>query len=256
MSNHNNTKYNKQEDSKMASFIQKKGIKLAVLIVIAAIVVIGFAIFRKGYADAEEKYVETIHRLEEEVERLSEPVAVYEEASKEIDIAVINAEIRDIGELATIEYLYTDAGKFEDSAELFGKEIPFSFTTKSFIAKWDGAIKAGVDISKVTVEVNKEKKEIIVHIPKAEILSHEVDDESIETLDEKDGLFNKLKIEDIRAFDANSKEAMEKRAIENGLLDKAYENAKAIIYKLVYTDTVAELGYTVTVEEIMESQAD
>lgn len=236
----------------MASFIQKKGKKFVVLIVVAAVVVIVLGIFYKGYSSAKEKYEATIKQLEEEVDRLSEPVAVYEEAAKEIDIAVINAEIRDIGELATIEYLYTDAGKFEDPAELFGKEIPFSFTTKSFIAKWDGSIKAGVDISKVTAEVNETKKEIVVHIPKAEILSHEVDDESIETLDEKDGLFNKLKIDDIRAFDANSKDAMEKRAIENGLLDKALENAKAIIRKLIDNDIVKELEYDITFEVIEE----
>lgn len=236
----------------MASFIQKKGKKFVVLIVVAAVVVIVLGIFYKGYSSAKEKYEATIKQLEEEVDRLSEPVAVYEEAAKEIDIAVINAEIRDIGELATIEYLYTDAGKFEDPAELFGKEIPFSFTTKSFIAKWDGSIKAGVDISKVTAEVNESEKKIVVHIPKAEILSHEVDDESIETLDEKDGLFNKLKIDDIRAFDANSKDAMEKRAIENGLLDKALENAKAIIRKLIDNDIVKELEYDITFEVIEE----
>lgn len=236
----------------MASFIQKKGKKFVVLIVVAAVVVIVLGIFYKGYSSAKEKYEATIKQLEEEVDRLSEPVAVYEEAAQEIDIAVINAEIRDIGELATIEYLYTDAGKFEDPAELFGKEIPFSFTTKSFIAKWDGSIKAGVDISKVTAEVNESEKEIVVHIPKAEILSHEVDDESIETLDEKDGLFNKLKIDDIRAFDANSKDAMEKRAIENGLLDKALENAKAIIRKLIDNDIVKELEYDITFEVIEE----
>lgn len=236
----------------MASFIQKKGKKFVVLIVVAAVVVIVLGIFYKGYSSAKEKYEAAIKQLEEEVDRLSEPVAVYEEAAKEIDIAVINAEIRDIGELATIEYLYTDAGKFEDPAELFGKEIPFSFTTKSFIAKWDGSIKAGVDISKVTAEVNESVKKIVVHIPKAEILSHEVDDESIETLDEKDGLFNKLKIDDIRAFDANSKDAMEKRAIENGLLDKALENAKAIIRKLIDNDIVKELEYDITFEVIEE----
>ena len=43
---------------------------------------------------------------------------------------------------------------------------------------------------------------------------------------------------------------MEKRAIENGLLDKAFENAKAIIYKLIDTDLVQELGYDITFEVI------
>ena len=240
------------KESKISSSLKKKGTKIAVLVVIIAAIIIVVSIFYKGYSSATEKYEATIQRLEEEVDRLSEPVAVYEEASREIDISVINAEIHDIGELATIEYLYTDAGKFEDPAELFGKEIPFSFTTKSFIVKWDGTIKAGVDISKVTAEVDKQKKEIIVHIPKAEILSHEIEDDSIETLDEKDGLFNKIKVEDIREFDTNSKAAMERRAIENGILDKAFENAKSIIYKLLDTDLVKELEYSITFETIEE----
>ncbi len=222
------------------------------LIIAAVILTAALILFLKGYANARDKYVSTIQELEAEVERLSDPVAVYEEATKEIDIRVINADIQSIGELATIEYLYTDAGKFEDPAELFGKEIPFSFTTKSFIAKWDGSIKAGVDITKVTAEANDTTKEILIHIPKAKILSHEIQEESIETLDEKNGLFNQIKVEDIREFDAISKDAMEQRAIENGILDKAFENAKEIIQQLVHTELVEELEYTITFEVMEE----
>lgn len=141
----------------------KRVLMAAVITVIVLVVIITFS----SYKHAQER----VKELEEEVERLSDPIAIYEEASREVDIRLINAEIQDIGELATIEYLYTDAGKFEDPAKIFGKNIPFSFTTKSFIAKWDGSIKAGVDISKVTAEVNQFNKEIIVHIPTAEILS-------------------------------------------------------------------------------------
>lgn len=226
----------------------KKKVKMvlmvAVIMIIALVVIITFS----GYKKAQEK----VKELEKEVERLSDPIAIYEEASREVDIRLINAEIQDIGELATIEYLYTDAGKFEDPAEIFGKDIPFSFTTKSFIAKWDGVIKAGVDISRVTAEVNQFNKEIVVHIPTAKILSHEIDDESIETLDEKNGLFNRLKVDDIREFDGISKDAMEQRAIENGILDKAMENAEKLIYNLVNTDVVEEQEYTITFKEIDE----
>lgn len=225
---------------------KRKIITAAIIVSVIIVVVLGIVVFFKGYKSATTKYEDMIKELEEEVERLSDPVAIYEEASKEVDIRVINAEIQNIGELATVEYLYTDAGKFEDPAEVFGKNIPFSFTTKSFIAKWDGSIKAGVDISKVEAEVNEATKEIIIYIPKAEILSHEIDDESVETLNEKNGLFNKLKVEDIREFDAISRDAMEQRAIENGILDKAFENAKEIIYKLISTGVVDELEYTIT----------
>lgn len=244
----NNTEYE-------LAILKSKGRKTIIIALIAAVIIVtalAILIFFKGYTSAKDKYESIIEELEAENARLSDPVAIYEVASKEIDIHLINAEIQDISELATIEYLYTDAGKFEDPAKIFGKDIPFSFTTKSFIAKWDGAIKAGVDISKVTAEVSESTKEIIVHISKAEILSHEINDESIETLNEKNGLFNKLKVEDVREFDAISKEAMEQRAIENGILDKAFENAKEIIYKLINTDAVKELEYNITFKVIEE----
>lgn len=87
-------------------------------------------------------------------------------------------------------------------------------------------------------------------MPNATILSHEIDNNSIETLDEKDGLFNPVKVEDVREFDAISKDAMEQRAIENGILDKAFDSAKEIIRTLVNNDVVQEQGYTIKFEAI------
>jgi hypothetical protein len=215
------------------------------LLAIGAIIAL---IFNYGYNKASEKYESIIKELEEENEQLSEPTAKYEIASKEINIDMLNSEIKDIGELATIEYLYTDAAKFEDAPTLFGQDIPF--TTKSFIVKWDGIIKSGVKVDEIKVELNNNKKEIVVHIPKSEILSHEIDSDSIETLDEKNGFFNPIKIDDVRELDAIGKEAMEKRAVENGILEKAFENAKEIIYKLVNTDLVKEQEYNIIFKEM------
>ncbi len=238
----------KEKGNELSLLIEHKRRLIKSAIIVVVLLAIVLAVFFKGYTSAKEKYEIIIKELEEENERLSDPVVVHEVATREVNIDLINTEIQDIGELATIEYLYTDAGKFEDLKQLFGINVPF--TTKSFVAKWDGSIKAGVDISKVTAEENKIKKEIIVYIPKAEILSHEIDNESIETLDEKDGLFNPIEIDDIREFDAVSKEAMEQRAIENGILEKAFENAKDIIYKFINTEAVKELEYTITFEVI------
>jgi hypothetical protein len=227
---------------------EKKGGRARLVIFIVVCVAAVIFVFLKGYSTAKDKYAEVIEELEEENQQLSDPVAVYETASKEVDIHAINTEIQDIGELATIEYMYTDAAKFEDSKQLFGRDVPM--TTKSFIAKWDGTIKAGIDISQVIAEENKKDKEIVVHIPKAEILSHDIDSDSVETLDQTNGLFNKVDVEDVREFDAVSKDAMEQRAIETGILDKAFENAKKIIEKLIDTDVVEEQGYTIVFETI------
>ncbi len=227
----------------------KKSRRNIILLVIAMVVLLVAiaGIFLKGYTSAKKKSEQKIAELEAEVQRLLDEAVLLTEVTKEINIALINTEIQDIGELATVEYLYTDAGTFSDPKQLFGYNIPF--TTKSFIAKWDGTIKAGVKVNEIEAKINEAAKEIIIYMAPAEILSHEVDDESIETLDEKNGLFNPIKIEDVRDFDAKTKDEMEKRAKENGILEKAYENAKDIIYKLVYTDIVEEQGYRVVFEE-------
>ena len=49
----------------------------------------------------------------------------------------------------------------------------------------------------------------------------------------------------IKVWDEIAKGAMEYRAIENGLLDKAFETAKSIIERLVNNDVVQEQEYTI-----------
>lgn len=216
------------------------------------IAVIGIAVFLviffKGYSNATKKYEDELDRLHREIEEMSEEAAEYTYATKEVMMNLIHSEISEIGELATVEYMYTDAGKFEDAKQFFGVDVPF--TKKYFIAKWDGTVKAGVKMEQIMVEVDDTQKVILIKMPPAEILSHEIDNESIETLDEKDGLFNKITLDNTREFDAISKEAMEARAIENGILEKAFENAKGIIAKLVNNEMVQKQGYVVEFEKV------
>lgn len=223
---------------------------LAVLLVLAVVVV---AISIRANARAEEKYEQIVADLRNEIDNLkqknaalSDPTAQYTRATTEITIDLIQSEIKDIGELATIEYMYTNAAKFENPKKVFGVDVPF--TTKSFIAMWDGVIKAGILIDEVGVEIDDRAKEIVILMPEAKILSHDIDRENVKTLDEKDGFFNPVKVEDVREFDAVCEAEMEKRAIENGVLEKALENAKGIIEKLVNNNAVREQGYAIRFE--------
>ena len=244
---------NNESRNELSVLIRYKAKLIKWGIIAVVLIVMLLAIFFKGRSSATQKYEDMVAELKQQVavleQQLEEEPIVWEDApTTEITVDLIKSDIKDIGELATIEYLYTDAGKFEDAKQLFGVNV--IFTKKAFIAKWDGIIKAGVKIDEIIVEINDASKEIIVHIPNAEILSHEIDNSSIETLDEKDGLFNKITVEDTREFDAISKESMEERAVENGILDKAFENAKEIIERLINNDVVQEQGYTIKFEVI------
>lgn len=237
-----------EQKKELSSFVKRK--KTKIIIIAVVILILLLVIFFKGYSSATVKYKNKIEEQQKQIAELSDQVIRYTKLTKEVSIDLIESQIINVAELATIEYLYTDAGKFESPKQLFGQDIPF--TTKSFIAKWDGSIKAGIKADKIQVKLDKKIKEIIIAMPKAEILSHEVDKNGIETLDEQDGLFNPVRVDDVRNFDAESQEEMEKRAIENGILDKAFENAKVIIEKLINNEILKEQGYTLKFEEIQE----
>ncbi len=229
--------------SKLKAMDKNKKKFFMVVAVLIFIMIFFILVFVKSYHKAQQKYQDEITQLEEKVRDLSDQTATYVVATKEVNIDVINTEIKDIGELATVEYLYTNATKFSDSKQAFGVDI--GFTTKSIIAKWDGCIKAGVDINEVRAELDEKNKQIIVYMPEAKILSHEIEEDSFETLDEKNGLFNAVNVDDVRLMDAEAKKEMEERALESGIITKAFQGAQRIISRLIYTDIVKELGYEV-----------
>jgi len=48
----------------------------------------------------------------------------------------ISGKLTEISEYATLEYYYTNIGKFEEQGDFYGRKIPLS--TKSFIVTYDG----------------------------------------------------------------------------------------------------------------------
>lgn len=143
----------------------------------------------------------------------------------EITSALLGQRLSAIQELATQEYHYTNMGRFQNQLDFYGWKVPF--TTKSFIVAYDGVIKAGVDLSELQVEVSG--KTISVTLPEGEILSHEIDEDSLEVFDETKNIFNPIQIEDYTGFTADQKASMEQRAIDEGLLTAASERARTVV---------------------------
>lgn len=160
---------------------------------------------------------------------------------------LLSQQIQSISELATVEYNYTNMGKFENHATFYGWKVPFS--TKSFIVSYDGTIKAGFDMTQVQVQVKKNKVE--VSLPKAKILSHEIDEKSIEVFDETKNIFNPIRITDYNNFAIDQKEKMEKNVEEKGLLNKAEDKAKTVIQNFIQStyDNSAEYKVEVKIAE-------
>lgn len=142
---------------------------------------------------------------------------------------LIGQQLEAVSELATVEYHYTNMGKFENQVDFYGWKVPL--TKKSFIISYDGTIKAGVDLEEVQVDVSG--KTITVTLPEAQVLSHEIDEDSIQVFDETKNVFNPLQISDYTGFTADQKKEVEQKALDKGLLQEAREKAGDAVEQLL-----------------------
>jgi hypothetical protein len=140
----------------------------------------------------------------------------------------IEGKLNDIGELATAEYGYIISQTAEKpSKEVIGFKIPF--TSSKVIYSYEGLIKAGIDFQAIKITVSETKKEIIIELPEVEILSKEVFFESLIVYDEKHSPFNKFTFKDMNLSLVDLQTTATEAAIENGILERAKENAKKIM---------------------------
>lgn len=152
-----------------------------------------------------------------------------EEKPPVLSSITVENQLQQISQLATIRYSYTNMGQFENSNEFYGIKLPF--TTKSFIVAYDGTITAGVDLSQAKVTITDQK--VTIALPAPQILSHEVDPNSLEVFDETTSIFNPITIEDYTGFQADQQGVMEDKAIQGGLLTQAKDQAEAAIGGLI-----------------------
>lgn len=146
-----------------------------------------------------------------------------------ITAELISQQLTDVQELATVEYHYTNMGRFENQLDFYGWAVPL--TRKSFIVSYDGVVKAGVDLSAMTVQIGADT--VTVTLPQAKILSHEIPEDGIEVFDETHNIFNPIQIEDYTGFTRDQKESVEAKVVENGLLDQAAARARAAVERLL-----------------------
>jgi hypothetical protein len=226
--------------------IKKKLIHSAIIavIIIATLVMV----FIYGYNAAKNKSLNEVAKAQEtaeywknEYDKLSEIPVVLDPVTPEIVQSVLMENITDISELATSEYNFTNAAKFENTAHIV-KAFDW-MTKKSFVQKWDGIIKAGVKLDQLEISVIDNV--VTITMPSAEILSYEIDYDSVEVLDEKNNVFNPISVDDKVNFDKATEDNMKERAIRNGLLEKAQENAKTTVANLLTASIENIQDYTI-----------
>ena len=147
---------------------------------------------------------------------------VLQETGEKYTAVTIEDSVKEISELAVLENDYTDQENWDGEAkQILGKDIPF--TSKSVQLVYSGKVKAGPDMNKVKAAVDG--KNISVVLPPSEILSHEIDEDSIMLVSVKNGIFNRVTPENMNEVRKKAKESKEARILESDFLDQADEKA-------------------------------
>ena len=168
---------------------------------------------------------------EDQNKKKDEDEGLIQEAEPVITSSMVKDQLNSLQELATTEYIYTNAGKYENQNQIhiIGQGINIPFTNKRFIVAYDGRIKVGVDMSRAKIEVDEGARTVTVTLPESAILSHETFEDTLVVLDETNNVFNPISIENYADFVAGQKSAMEQKAIDRGVLTTADEEAQNIV---------------------------
>ena len=212
---------------------EKKRMKLLVgliVLVLTAIVVLLIVYAAGGRGKAAAPSAVTPRPAQEVVVREKEVEKIVT-VEKEISSAILTDGVRELGLLVTDEYYFTEVVSYSSIKKLW--KIDLGITESSFLASYDGVVRAGVDLSAAVIEKDGERKRITVSLPPAAITDVDIDPESFQLYSEKAGLANPISAEDFNNALVELEATARDKALARGLLDRADENAHALVRRVV-----------------------
>ena len=151
------------------------------------------------------------------------------------DSSTVMNRVSYLQELALVQHNYTGVISYKDYRKFLNLNVPL--TDKYFLLKYNGYVKAGVDFSRIKVNVLSSTN-VHVSIPTPKILDTVVDENSIEVFNESENAFNPIKIADYNEALSREKSVMIRGAIEQGIYEQATKQAK-----LTLTSLLTEMGF-------------
>ena len=145
---------------------------------------------------------------------------------EEIDVVFITNQLQKSSDLTSAQVKMTGVYNYVDDGIVV-------INRQNFIMVYDATVNAGIDLKQAKVKLNKVTKKVVVEIPKANILSVDVDTENIKYYNEAFTLFNFNKKEDANKATALAKKEAAIKAQDIGVIELADSHAEAIIMGII-----------------------
>lgn len=146
-----------------------------------------------------------------------------------VNTETIEDGLNDMGFLVTQEYYFTMVETYTKDK----KVLKFFNATSQLAYSYEGSVTAGVDFESIKVKRDDENKVIMVEVPEAKIQTVIIDKDSFKAYSEKESIWNKFKMEDYNMSLAEFEKAAKEKAQKNGVLDRAQEQAEALIVNFI-----------------------
>ncbi len=148
----------------------------------------------------------------------------------ETSVSAVLEEIKQISQLDTVEMYFNEILDYREALKFNDFEIPF--TEKSFIFVVKAKVQAGINLASLSQEAIKiDAKKITLTLNKAIITSKEIIE--YRAYAEKDGLFNRVTNEDTLKTLNEFLLRLDVQAKDNGILNKAEDNAKLVLESIL-----------------------
>lgn len=160
------------------------------------------------------------------------------EPSVKLSSTSIQEQLVNASELATAKLEYRGLVRYENG------DIDF-INKKGFTMVYDAEIRAGVDLSQASVDVNG--RTVTVRLPAAQLLGVEINPDSLEFYDSTFALFNwENKQDTAEALKAAHTDA-EGKVNQTDMLTQADEQARTLVENLLRPFTQGERAYTLSI---------
>lgn len=148
-------------------------------------------------------------------------------ANESPETSLLQERIVKLSEWTTLKYEYSKAIVSREE-----KNIPltdFNYAESIKLIEYSGYLEAGSDLSKLKVSHNKVSKQILIRVPKAQILDNVVDTEKTKITDVKGNIFFDPPTQKIIDELNTNKKEIEKEKIKKGFLDEADKRTKELL---------------------------
>ena len=160
----------------------------------------------------------------------------YAQSRQLYDSSVIMEKISYVKELSLVKYSYSGVISFTDYLRFINLQVPM--TEKSFLIKYTGYVKAGIDVSKTTVSVKG--KTVKIGLPKPVIQETVIDETSLQVYDESMNILNPIKVADYQIAIVAEQNKIKQDALAKGILTESSDQAHKFI-----TSLLEELGFEI-----------